>query len=336
MYSPKRRMRLFRHPAWSGNTITDTTTYTYSWSEQTSSPTQRWASLNIDNTGNTAISAQWSATDGAEGPYISTNKGATWTRRADGMTFGAIAVTMSPGLARASPLIMYSPTNPGYLYKTTDGGATWTELTNAGSRNWSSVKCTSTGSIVVAGAMSDYLYKSTDGGSSWTQLTASGSSTWDEVIVSEDGNVIAGAQFGGYVSVSTNGGTSFTPNTSFGTKNWRGLSASADGSVMFAAAVGTGSGRTALSTDTGATWTALTSFGNANNYWNTAVSINGNKLVAAENGGYIYVSQDKGATWTQQTSAGARSWQSVGISPDGKTIMAGGGGDTKLWVANGT
>jgi photosystem II stability/assembly factor-like uncharacterized protein len=333
MYSPKRRFRLFR--LFSAPAISDTTVYTYTWAEQTSSPTQRYSSINIDNTGDTAISARWSSTDGAEGPYVSTDKGATWTRKASGMTFGATSVTISPGLARASPLIMFSPTNPGYIYKTTDGGTTWTELTNAGSRNWSSVKCTSNGSIVVASASSGYLYKSTDGGSTWTELTASGTGSWDEIIVSEDGNVIASAQFGGYISVSTDGGASFTPNTSFGTKNWRGLSASADGSVMFASAVGTGSGRTALSTDTGATWTALTSFGNADNYWNTAVSINGNKLIAAESTGYIYVSQDKGVSWTEQTSAGSRDWEGIGISPDGKTIMAGTTGTSKLWVATG-
>jgi photosystem II stability/assembly factor-like uncharacterized protein len=336
MYSRKRRFRLFRDPAFTGGSITDTTVYTYSWAEQASSPAQRYSAITIDNTGDTAVSARWSATDGAEGPYVSTNKGATWTRKATGMTFGAIAVTINPGLARASPLIIYSPTNPGYIYKTTDGGTTWTELTSAGSRNWVSVKCSSNGSIVVASATSDYLYKSTDGGSSWTQLTAAGSRTWDDIIVSEDGNVIASVVFGGLIYVSTNGGTSFTPNTAFGNKNWRGLSASADGSVMFASAVGTGSGRTALSTDTGATWTALTSFGNADNYWSTAVSINGNKLVTAESTGYIYISQDNGATWQEQTSAGSQSWEGVGISPDGKTIMAGGTGAIKLWVGTGT
>lgn len=316
--------------------ISDSTVYTYSWAEQTSSPTQRYSSFDIDNTGNTAISARWSATDNNEGPYISTDRGATWTRKASGMTFGAISVTQSPCIARSSPLIMYSPTNPGYLYKSTDGGTSWTELTNAGSRNWSSIKCNSTGSIVVASAVSGSLYKSTDSGSSWTELTAGGTRSWDQAIVSENGDVIAGVVFGGLIYVSTNGGASFTPNTSFGNKNWRGLSASADGSVMFASAVGTGIGRTALSTDTGATWTALTTFGNADNYWTTAVSINGNKLVAAESTGYIYVSQDKGASWTEQTTAGSRDWEGLGISPDGKTIMAGGTGATKLWVATGT
>lgn len=336
MYSPKRRFRLFRHPAFTvaTPTVDDTTVYTYTWSEQASSPSQRYATIDVDDTGDNAITARWTATDGAEGPYVSINKGSTWNRRVTGMTFGASSVTSTPCIARSAPSTMYSQTNTGYLYKTTDSGASWTELTAAGSRNWGSVNCSSTGTIVVASVENGYIYKSTDGGSTWSELTASGSRGWEQVFVSDDGNVIACIVFGGYIYVSTNGGTSFTPNTSFGTKSWRGLSGSADGSVLFAAAVGTG--RTALSTDTGATWTSLTSFGSAGDYWNTAVSVNGNKLVAAQYNGYIYVSQNKGSTWTEQTTAGTRAWEGIGISGDGSTIMAGTLGAAKLWVATGS
>lgn len=338
MYSPKRRFRLFRDPAFAGGGgPNDTTVYTYTWGEQAGAPAQRYATIDIDDTGEVAISTRWTSTDGAEGPYISTDTGATWTRKVSGMVFGASSVTNSPCLARSNPLVMYAPVNSsGYLYKSTNGGDSWVELTSAGARGWNSISCDSTGSNVVASATSTNLYKSTDGGSNWTVLSNSGAYTnWDQTFISDDGNVVAGVVFGTNVVVSTNGGSTFTSNTSFGAKNWRGLSGSSDGTILFASHVGA-SGGAALSKDSGSNWTDVTSLvGGAGTFWNTSVSIHGNKLVTAKDGGTIYVSQDGGTSWVEQTSAGTRAWEGIGISSDGTTIMAGTTGSARLWVATG-
>lgn len=338
MYSPKRRFRLFRHPAWAGGgEIDDTAVYTYTWAEQTSAPSQRYATINIDDTGDIAISTRWTASDGQEGPYVSTDKGATWSRKVSGMVFGAGGLTNSPCLARSNPSIMYaSVAGGGYVYKSTDSGETWTELTSSGSRNWQSTSCDSVGTNVVAAVASTGLYKSTDGGSNWSLLSNSGTfSGFDQTFISDDGNVIAVVIFNGLIRVSTDGGSTFTPNTSFGSKPWRGISGSSDGSILFASYVGA-SGGVALSTDSGTTWTDITSsVGGGGTYWNTGTSINGNKLVTAKDGGSIYVSQDGGSTWTEQTSAGTRAWEGIGITADGTTIMAGTTGSAKVWVATG-
>lgn len=338
MYSPKRRMKLFRDSAWTGSTITDTTVYTYTWVQQTLAPDQRYFMLNTDNTGTNVASSTALA---GQGPYISTDGGATWNERKSGMTIGS-AYTTDVCFARASPTTVYASLRTGYLYKSTNGGTSWSELTSAGSRAWSSIRCSSTGIYVIATVDAGSIYRSADGGSTWTALTAAGTRRWDQGNISENGQVLSVSTFNELVYVSTDGGATWTPNTSFGIQNWRGLSASADGSVIFGARVG--SSRPALSTNTGATWTSLSSVGVAGDWLNTATSINGNKLVTAVYNdaallpGYIYVSQDKGATWTQVNSAGQAEWESVAISPDGKKIIAAvstGGGVGTVWVGTG-
>jgi hypothetical protein len=332
MYSPKRRLRLFRDPAFAGR---DTTVYTYTWALQSSSPTQRYFMMSIDDTGSNVATVAADTTDGTEGPYLSTNKGATWTYKATGMTFGASAYTSACWIARSAPSILYASVNGGYLYKSTDSGANWTELTTAGSRSWSSIMCSSTGTYVIAtNSAAGFIYISTDSGATWSEKSSAGGRSWDQGFISEDGTNCVAIVFSGLVYVSTDSGTTWTPNTSFGTKNYRGLSASSDAKVILASSVGTGQGRPALSTNTGTSWTTQT-LGTAGDWWNTAASVNGNKLVSAQSPGYIYVSQDKGATWTQQTSAGSRSWEGVAITADGKTIVAG-LGSGQAWVATGT
>lgn len=342
MYSPKRRLRLFRHPAWAGGgEIDDTTIYTYSWTQQASAPSQRYAMFDVDDTGDVMVTTRWTSTDGQEGPYISINKGATWTRKVTGMTFGATAVTHSVCLARSSPTIMYATTSPttGSIYKSINGGDTWTELTSAGTGSWNGIKCNSTGSIVVAAASVGYLYKSTDGGSTWSAMTGAGTPQWDSVFVSDDGLVIVGCAVPGNLQVSRNGGTTWSSITTIGLNRlWRGISGSSDGRVLFASSSGN-SGRPALSTDYGVTWSAI-SIGSATvSWWNTSVSINGNKLLTAQSDGYIYISQDEGTNWTQFTSSpgiSAQTWEGLGMSPDGKTLIVGVQGTDKPWVATGS
>src|SRR5262245_46707196 len=52
-----------------------------------------------------------------------------------------------------------------------------------------------------------------------------------------------------------------------------------------------------------------------------ACSADGGKLVAAVDGGGIYVSQDFGATWTQ-TGAPITNWSSLASSADGTKLFA--------------
>jgi len=340
MYSPKRRLRLFRDPAFSGPTISDTTVYTYSWTQQSSAPSQRYAMFDVDDTGDTIVSTRWTSTSGQQGPYISTNKGATWSRKVTGITLGGTLLTHSVCVARSSPLIMYATTSPttGSIYKSTDGGNNWVDIGPL-SASWNGIKCNSSGTIVVAAASVGYLYKSTDGGATWSAMTGAGTPQWDSVFVSDDGLVIVGCAVPGNLQVSRNGGTTWSSITTVGLNRlWRGISGSTDGKVLFACSSGS-SGKPVLSTDYGVTWSAI-SIGSATvSWWNTAVSINGNKLLTAQSDGYIYVSQDGGSNWTSFTSSpglSAQTWEGLAMTPDGKTMIVGVQGTDKPWVATGT
>lgn len=334
MYSRKRRFRLFR----SGPTITDTTPYTYSWTQQSGAPGQRYAMIDVDDTGNTMVSTQWSSTGGQQGPYISTNKGATWTRKVTGITLGSTS-THTVCVARSSPLIMYATTTPsGSIYKSTDGGDNWVNI-GPSTANWNGIKCNSTGTIVVAAASVGYLYKSTDSGATWNAMTGAGTPQWDSVFVSDDGLVIVGCAVPGNLQVSRNGGTSWSSITSVGINRlWRGISGSTDGKVLFACSSGS-SGRPVLSTDYGVTWSAISVGSTTVSWWNTSVSINGNKLLTAQSDGYIYVSQDGGTNWTSFISSPGttiQNWEGLAMTPDGKTLIVGTQGTDKPWVAIGT
>lgn len=336
MYSPKRRFRLFR----SGQI--DGTVYTYSWGQPTGGPSTRAFAISVDNTGTYGILATLNSTSGQQGPYVTTNGGTSWTRTTTGMSFAASVSTCSCAVARSSPNIMYCGNyggTGGYIYKSTDYGSTWTELTTSGARNWWAIACSPTGSIVVATAVNGVPYKSTDGGATWSALSTLSNSTWGPICMSDDGLVIATAlTTGGNIYVSTNGGTSFASKANVA--SWYGICCSSDGKTILASSLTSGS--CALSTDSGSTWTTgINPSGSTGDYRKAVCSVSANKIVVVDgnigaSGGYIWVSQDKGATWSQQANKNANIWEGIAITSDGKTIFAGTLSSSKPWVATGT
>merc|ERR1711966_316455 len=58
------------------------------------------------------------------------------------------------------------------------------------------------------------------------------------------------------------------------------------------------------STDSGATWTEITSTGDAKYWYAITSSGDGTKLAATVDDGNIWTSTDSGATWTEITSTG--------------------------------
>jgi hypothetical protein len=78
-------------------------------------------------------------------------------------------------------------------------GATWTQQTGAGQRNWEAVTSSADGTKLAAVAFNDafgnpdYIYTSIDGGATWTQQTGSGQHFWNYIASSADGTKLFAA-----------------------------------------------------------------------------------------------------------------------------------------------
>lgn len=243
--------------------------------------------------------------------------------------FGASAVS---GRVNA---VAYDPVNPnvyyigapqGGVWKTTDGGATWTPLTD----HWQflQVACIAihptNPNIIYVGTgdfqgwmrpFSQGVMRSTDGGQTWQSLGAAQFNNLcvsDILIDPENPNIITVCTgWGPYQSIagslwrSTDGGDTWTRVSSV-SAIWSDLAMSARNpttGVRYYYAVGHGTpGRLLRSSDRGQTWTALNapfSVGNQSSL-RVATSPNNPNRVYLMSGvdSQVWVSNDAGVTWT--------------------------------------
>ena len=86
----------------------------------------------------------------------------------------------------------------GFIYTSTDSGATWVQRLSAGQKNWGAVASSANGlNLIAAEIGGGYLYTSSDAGVTWTQRTSAGSRSWISVSSSADGSMLAAT---GYVT----------------------------------------------------------------------------------------------------------------------------------------
>ena len=207
----------------------------------------------------------------------------------------------------------------GYIYTSTDGGASWSTSTAAGNRYWTSVACDAYCMRIVAtvggpGSMYDgQIYTSYDGGTTWTARDSSRS--WSTVKESTDGKVMVAVGLSN-VYISTDSGVNWAYRPDIGNRSWSGLAVDSTGSKIFAVYWG----GLYYSYDYGNTWATSTSAGTRS--WNTiSSSADGTRLVAGVYNGRLYYSSDSGITWATSTSPSGN-WQSITSSADGSKVTA--------------
>ncbi|MDB5160334.1 MAG: glycosyl hydrolase [Candidatus Saccharibacteria bacterium] len=206
----------------------------------------------------------------------------------------------------------------GYIYTSTDSGATWAAQTAPDLQNWQAITSSADGTKLAAAVFGGYIYTSADSGLTWTQQTGSTSQNWWAMTSSPNGMILAACVSAGYIYTSIDGGVTWTQQTASPTPGWTSITMSADGTRLAAVA---GVGYVYTSQDSGATWVQRT--GSTSQNWQAITSSNdGTRVAAVANNGYIYTSRDLGVTWTQQTGSTSQYWQSITSSVDGTRLTA--------------
>jgi len=233
--------------------------------------------------------------------YVSNDYGVSWSKTLELDYVGTLSVDVSPNgqylVAAGQPMpnqqtSMYIP---GYLYTSSDFGATWTQRTGAGQRLWDKVKISNDG----------------------TKIFALTGTQWD--------GSVAGASY-----YSTNSGASFTLSKTYPNANggqWRDFDISSDGSKIFL--VGDGEYLwTNSASGAAASWIAQTSTPAGGSY---AVVTNpaGTKVwTSSSNALYVNTTSGSFSSWTYLDNYSYFNFQ---VSDDGKYII--GFADYKIRVS---
>lgn len=329
-------------------TINDTSiAVQYTWTEQSSAGSQPYNRIEMTSDGNTLISTRSSEISGAQGPYISTDGGATWTRKITGITLltSGASYTVDVDVARGNGTIMYAAQRRGFvstiastydkIYKTTDTGDNWT-ATAAPDSTWQSIACSSDGSIILAGNSNSGTLAydrrwaiSTDGGATWSAGATTGQ--WLDVAMSDDGTRMYAIN-SGVATFYRSADTGSTWSTTSISVAGRAVACSSDGLTVL---IGRGGSSTPMvSTNGGVSFTAVT--GVPSGFWGgVSVSSDGTVMAALLNTttARVWISTDSGTTWFEQSGTPSINfWSSTAINSDGTKIIAGPGSNAKPYI----
>ena len=150
------------------------------------------------------------------GGSIATNeKGLTWSQT------GSISTTwtaISPECGSTALGVYFAVVNGGYIYYTTNNGATWTQQATV--QAWSAITTNIAGTIGIASVAGGGIYYTSDSGTTWTLSASAPTANWSGVSVSY---YLTGYFFacvnGGGIYISTNNGVTWAI-TDAPTKNW--------------------------------------------------------------------------------------------------------------------
>jgi len=257
---------------------------------------------------------------------ISHDGGATWTSKTSLATYGSNILLSSNGMKIVVP-------NDGKNNVSTDGGTTWSTITTpiSNTYGWAYSAMTPDGTNLIiastAAMTHSMFYVSHDGGTTWAQKAVSDEDLlrgrWKAVDMSANGNDMIAVQGSlqtnnsAKVVISHDGGATWTtaPGLPTGVNYGYTAAISGDGSHMV---VGQWNGPSWLSTDSGATWTQLSSDA-ALNY--ASLSYDGSTILLSDNSlTQLSLSVDGGTTWKQVGPEGT--WEGVTMSHDGSKMVA--------------
>ena len=234
---------------------------------------------------------------------------ATWVPRSEMGAKNWIGYAMS-----ADKTYQTAAVQNGYLYVSSDSGATWTQKNVY--RQWIGVAMSSDGKYQTAfNQNSGVLSMSTDYGQTWSDNSLAG--WWNSVAISGDGKYQTAVSKVGnaYIYVSSDYGITWTAMTDAGSRYWSAVAISGDGKYQTAVSYDY-SGNIFTSSDYGLTWAANPGPG-SRRWVNIAMSSDGKYQTAVGQNSNIYVSSDYGVTWNPRDSVRPYWESALGMSSDG-------------------
>ncbi len=217
----------------------------------------------------------------------------------------------------------------GIIYKTTDGGASWFDITPRNVTDlWGNYFLDENFGVVIGGGCDSYQYfwRTTNGGTSWESLiySQSGSKMADALLYSKNG--LGYAIGSGWLWKTTNGGASWIPFQSTGKIDWHEEITNINKTFLIPVSDGcygntaTNIGGVKISHDEGKNWS----------YYNTAVPMFGTFLLDENNGWAVGFNRT-----AIRTSDGGKTWISdnCGIDPSDNLDDVWFINDTTGWAA---
>ena len=264
---------------------------------------------------------------------LSSSVGQTWTATFGGININWTAIACSADGTKMAAGYNVSGTSPGYIYTSTDSGATWgSQGFSSGTAYWSAIASSADGTHLIAAAgyspyllQSGVVYVSITSGATWT-VSYNTSAAWSCVACSADGTKMAAAIRGGTVYTNYGSGWNAVGGTTY---EWNAIAMSSDGTKLVGAE---GNGEILTSTNSGATWLQRTNIGASSNPEGADCSSDGSRMIVVY-GGQIYLSTDFGVTWVQQNSPVSGDLTAVASSADESRLVTtvGGGGPGSIY-----
>ena len=274
----------------------------------------------------------------ANGIYISSDSGATWTEKSSSLTQTTASTPTQALTSEDGQKIVVTTYRSSVLSISTDQGANWTSKSLVSFRSQcnneinflkttsgpesTGVAMSGDGSLIALNVFNSWcMFVSTDSGANFTKVTLpSYLNAQGAVHVSKSGNAIwfAKSDTGGLWKLST---TSWTWSSNYsGTVGYpRGLTGSEDGTIIYTAG-GSGSypftGAVYKSTNSGTSFSAIPN--TTKNWMGIHSSADGTKLIGWDSLKNVWISQDSGATWSNEVNpGGSAKVNSVKFSHDG-------------------
>ncbi|MFM2146131.1 MAG: hypothetical protein RL732_967, partial [Bacteroidota bacterium] len=186
---------------------------------------------------------------------------------------------------------IYSGSDGG-IYKSTDNGDNWTELSNGISiRQFYKIATSKTNPVIVTGGAQDNgssIYNS-KGWIDWL-----GADGMDCLISPLDSNLIWGTSQYGSLYRTTNGGASYSGISNPGSGSWvTPLAIESNSNIIYGGYVGV-----YRSTDLGDSWVKISDTIIKNNLSSVAVAPSNPQYIYASDGAYLYVTKNGGTNWS--------------------------------------